>query len=334
MSLIVKRKIAVIGAGAWGTALARLLATKDVEVWLWFYDASAYQAALAMNENPFLPGFALGAVRPTDDLSAAVSDADTVMLVNPAQSNRQILQNLKNFIADSAIIINASKGIELDSFSLMSDVIADVLPEQADRACYLSGPSFASEVAAEKITIVSLASRNAAAAKSMQELLATDYFRPYLSDDVIGVQIGGAVKNVIAVASGIVVGLREGANAQAALITRGLAEICRLGLRLGAKQETFMGAAGLGDLLLTAASERSRNFSFGLAIGQGRSPESLIKDAKEVVEGYWTTKAVRDKARSLGVEMAIAEELYQILFNNKDPRRSMEELMSRDLKTE
>lgn len=334
MTIHQQQKIAVIGAGAWGTALARLLAAKGNAVWLWFYEQAALQAALDSGENPFLPGFALDAVKPTGDLKEAVQNAEVVLLVNPAQNNRQILQNIRPFLSPKAKIINASKGIELDSFALMSEVIAEVAPEKSFLTCYLSGPSFAKEVAQKKITIVSLAAKDLNLAKAMQELLATPYFRPYITDDIIGVQVGGAVKNVIAIASGLVTGLAEGENAKAALITRGLAEISRLGLALGAKKETFIGCSGLGDLLLTADSSNSRNYSFGVAIGQGRKPSALIKASKEAVEGYWTTKAVWEKAQSLGIEMAITGELYQILFKDKDPRQSMEVLMTRDLKNE
>ena len=328
------KKIAVIGAGAWGTALARLLAEKGNEVSLWFYDKQVLASAQRTGSNPFLPNFSLKGLKLTDDLPEAVSGAMVVVLANPAQSNRTILKKIKSQLEPRAKLLVVSKGIELKTFSLMSDVIKQVAPSYFKTATFLSGPSFASELAEKKITIVSLASRDAKTAKALQQLLATDYFRPYITSDIIGVQIGGAVKNVIAVASGIVVGLKQGENTKAALITRGLAEICRLGCALGAKQETFMGSAGLGDLVLTAGSGQSRNFSFGLAVGRGQKPSILIKQSKEVVEGYWTTKAVWHKAKALKVKMAITDELYQILFNNKNPRQAMESLMARNLKTE
>ncbi len=329
-----KKTIGVIGAGAWGTALARLLAAKGHDVSLWFYDKPVLAKARRSGVNPFLPGHSLKGLPLTGDLRTAVKDKAIVVLANPAQANRAILQTIKPWLAPRAKLLIVSKGIELKTFALMSDIVKEVAPSYFSAACYLSGPSFASELADRKITIVSLACRNLKIARELQRLLATDYFRPYITRDIIGVQIGGAVKNVIAVASGIVSGLEEGENAKAALITRGLAEICRLGMRLGAKRETFMGSAGLGDLLLTASSEHSRNYSFGLAIGRGQKPSTLIKRSREVVEGYWTTKAVWQKGKSLGVDMAITGELYQILFANKNPRRAIEHLMARDLKTE
>jgi len=328
------KKVAVIGAGAWGTALARLLAKKGNQVFLWFYDEQTMIEAKTTGNNPFLPGFSLDGLELTNSLQEAVSDSEIIVLANPAQSNRKILNELKPFLTAEAKIINVSKGIELDSFSLMSDVISEVLPEKAKMTCYLSGPSFAKEVAEEKITIVSLAATDLTLAKEMQKFLATKYFRPYACGDIIGVQIGGAVKNVIAVASGIVAGLAEGENAKAALITRGLAEICRLGLALGAQKETFIGSAGVGDLILTAGSDHSRNYSFGLDIGRGQNPLELIRTSKKVVEGYWTTKAVWQKAQGLKIDMAITNELYKILFENKDPRLAIESLMERDLKDE
>jgi glycerol-3-phosphate dehydrogenase (NAD(P)+) len=329
-----KKKIAVIGAGAWGTALARLLAEKGNEVSLWFFDKKILAAAKRSGENPFLKGFSVKGIKLSDDLKAVVSGAEIVVLANPAQSNREILKKLKPYLGAKTKLLVVSKGIELKTFALMSDVIKQTAPKYFKTAGFLSGPSFASELAEKKITIVSIASRNFKAAREFQHLLATDYFRPYVSRDIVGVQIGGAVKNVIAVASGIVAGLDGGENAKAALITRGLAEISRLGLAMGAKKETFMGSAGLGDLLLTASSCQSRNFSFGYAVGQGQKPSALIKKSKEVVEGYWTTKAVWQKAKALKISMAITDELYQILFNNKNPKNAMKNLMARDLKQE
>ncbi len=327
-------KIAVIGAGAWGTALARMLAEKGHEVSLWFYDKKVLAQAKRKNSNPFLPNFSLTSLKLSDNLKEAVIGATVVILANPAQSNRTILRKLKPFLNRRAKFLVVSKGIELKTFSLMSDVIKQVIPQHFAEACFLSGPSFASELAEKKITIVSLASRNLKSAKELQQLLATDYFRPYITRDIIGVQAGGAVKNVIAVASGVVVGLGGGENTKAALITRGLAEISRLGCALGATRTTFMGSAGLGDLLLTATSEHSRNFSFGLAVGRGQNPAKLIKNSQEVVEGYWTTKAVWHKAQTLKIDMAITKELYKILFAKKDPRRAMLDLMRRGLKRE
>jgi glycerol-3-phosphate dehydrogenase (NAD(P)+) len=329
-----KQKIAVIGAGAWGTALARLLAVKGHEVSLWFYDKKVLARAQRTGVNPFLTGFVLKNIKLTGDLAEATAGSEVVVLANPAQANRAILRKIKPWLLSRAKLLVVSKGIELKTFALMSDVVKEEVPRHFKTVAYLSGPSFASELAEQKITIVSLASRDLHVARELQQLLATDYFRPYITRDIVGVQVGGAVKNVIAVASGIVAGLNEGENAKAALITRGLAEISRLGICLGANQETFMGSAGLGDLLLTASSEHSRNYSFGLAIGRGRKPLDLIKSSREVIEGYWTTKAVWHKARALGIELAITNELYKILFKRKDPRQAMEDLMERDLKNE
>lgn len=328
------QKIAVLGAGAWGTALARLLAEKGHEVWLWFFDQTALAEARATGINPYLPGFTLDKVKLTDNLAETVSGADVILLANPTQHNRRVLKEAKPYLSAEAVLVNVSKGIESDSFTLMSEMIAEVTPAQATTACYLSGPSFAKELAEEKITIVSIASVDRESARAIQALLATDYFRPYVTDDVIGVEVAGAVKNVIAVAAGLVVGLAGGHNAQAALVTRGLAEMMRLGVAMGARAETFMGSAGLGDLFLTAGSSMSRNYAFGLALGQGGQVEGLIERSKEVVEGYWTTKAVWHKAKELNIDMAITNELYNILFERKDPSKAMLDLMKRELKGE
>lgn len=328
------KRIAVLGAGAWGTALARLLSAKGHEVYLWFFDETALVQARATKINPYLPGFTLGGIKVTNSLEEAVGEAEVVVLANPAQHNREILTKVKQFLSEEAVLVNVSKGIELASFTLMSEMIAEVTPEKSATACYLSGPSFAKELAEEKITIVSLASFDLNSARAMQKIFATDYFRPYVTDDVIGVEIAGAVKNVIAVAAGIVAGLHGGENAKAALITRGLAEMIRLGVAMGARAETFMGAAGLGDLFLTAGSQMSRNYTFGLAVGQGEDIEELINQSKEVVEGYWTCEAVWHKAQEFDIDMAITYELHKVLFKKKDPKQAMLDLTKRELKGE
>lgn len=328
------KKIAVLGAGAWGTALARLLSEQGHEVTLWFFDELALIEAQKTNINPYLGGFTLGKIKLTNSLEETVSGAEVVLLANPAQHSRRVLQEAKPWLNHEATLVNVSKGIELASFTLISEMIAEVAPDNAKTACYLSGPSFAKELANKKITIVSIASADSNSARAMQKLFATDYFRPYVTDDVVGVEVAGAVKNVMAVAAGIVVGLRGGDNTRAALITRGLAEMIRLGVAMGARAETFMGAAGLGDLILTASSASSRNYSFGLAVGRGESAEELIKNSKEVVEGYWTCEAVWHKAQELNLDMAITYELHKILFKKKDPKQAMFDLMKRELKGE
>lgn len=332
-----KDTIAVIGAGNWGTALANLLAKKGYRVRLWSHEPSVAEAIAATRENPrYLQGITLDPhLEATSDLAASVAGAGVVVSVSPAQFVRQVLSAVAAEIDPDALVVSASKGIETTTLKTMAEVIEDLLPGSvAARACFLSGPSFALEVARELPTAVTVASHSAEAVSMAQALFQTDYFRVYTTRDVRGVELGGALKNVIAVAAGMTSGLGLGHNARAALITRGLAEISRLGVALGADPLTFAGLAGMGDLILTCTGELSRNRSVGLALGQGRSLDEILAGMTMVAEGVETTRAAHALALRSGVEMPIVAEVHAVLFEGRAPATAVENLMLRSPKAE
>ncbi|HWV57196.1 MAG TPA: NAD(P)H-dependent glycerol-3-phosphate dehydrogenase [Longimicrobiales bacterium] len=329
--------VAVIGAGSWGTTLADLLARKGNPVRLWSYEPEvAREINESRHNSKYLRGIRLAEqITAVTDLRHAVTGAGVVISVSPAQHVRRIMAGAAQWLDPESLVISASKGIEIGTLDTMADVLNEVLPARAAAtSCYLSGPSFAMEVAQGKPTAVAIASRDDAAARRAQELLQTDYFRVYTNSDVRGVEIAGALKNVIALAAGMAVGLELGYNAMAALITRGLAEIARLGVALGARPLTFAGLAGLGDLLLTCTGELSRNRSVGAAIGRGQTLEQATAGMAAVVEGVDTTRAARALAERTGIEMPIVEEVYGVLFQGRSPREAVENLMLREPKAE
>ena len=329
--------VAIVGAGSWGTTLANLLGKKDCEVRLWALEPEVVAAVNERRENPaYLPGFALSErVRATTSLAAAVADADVVVSVSPAQHVREVMARAADVMRPDALVVSASKGIEKDSLCTMAGVLGQVLPPVARaRAVFLSGPSFAREVAAEQPTAVTAASSAPEAARAAQELFQTGYFRVYTSGDVEGMELGGALKNVIAVAAGMSSGLGLGHNALAALITRGLAEIARLGVKLGANPLTFAGLAGMGDLILTCTGELSRNRSVGFALGQGRPLAEILAGMTMVAEGVDTTRAAYQLARREGIEMPIVDVVHAVLVGDLHPREAVESLMLRQPKAE
>jgi len=328
--------IGVLGAGSWGTTLANLLAKKGCPVRLWSFEADVAESILRTRENTrYLAGIRLSdRLEATTDLNAAVRGADVVLLVSPSQHARGVLRAVAAAIPSGATLVSAAKGIETRTLDTMAEVIDAELPAHAELACYLSGPSFAAEVAREQPTAVTIASRSEAAARLAQDRFQTDYFRVYTSGDVRGVEIGGALKNVIAVAAGMAVGLGLGHNALAALITRGLAEIARLGVALGAEPLTFAGLAGMGDLILTCTGELSRNRSVGVALGQGRRLGDILAEMTMVAEGVETTRAARGLAEREGIEMPIVSEVHAVLFEDRNPRDAVENLMLREPKAE
>ncbi len=331
------RTVAVVGAGSWGTTLANLLAKKECAVRLWALEPEIAAAVNARHENPvYLTGLKLSErVEATTSLPDAVAGADVVVSVSPAQHVRAVMAGAAGAMPRDALVVSASKGIEKDSLCTMAGVLRDVLPPGArDRAVFLSGPSFAREVAAEQPTAVTAASYAPEAARAAQELFQTAYFRVYTSGDVEGVELGGALKNVIAVAAGMSSGLGLGHNALAALITRGLAEISRLGIKLGANPLTFAGLAGMGDLILTCTGELSRNRSVGFALGQGRKLPEILAGMTMVAEGVDTTRAVYQLARREGIEMPIVDVVHAVLFGDMHPREAVESLMLRQPKAE
>jgi glycerol-3-phosphate dehydrogenase (NAD(P)+) len=330
------RRVAVIGAGSWGTALANLLAKKGVETVLWAWEREAAEGVEREHRNPlYLSEIELDPrLRATSDLAAAAGTADVVVSVSPSHVVRTVMGRAAQHLHEGVLVVSASKGIETDTLRTMDDVLAEVIPGAESRLTFLSGPSFALEVAREHPTAVTVAAHDPAAAEEAQELFQTDYFRVYTNTDVTGVELGGALKNVIAIAAGVVDGLGFGSNTSAALITRGLAEMTRLGDALGADPLTFSGLAGMGDLILTCTGALSRNRAVGVALGEGRSIEEILSEMTMVAEGVKTARAARDLSRRAGVEMPIVEEMYSILYEGRNAREAVESLMLRAPKAE
>lgn len=324
------RPVAVIGAGAWGTALAHLLAGAGRGVTLWCYEPEVAEAVASRRENArYLPGISLApAIAATTDLGAAVAGAAAVLLVVPSHAFRSVFAKLAPLLPPDVALVSATKGIEVDTLALMTDVMRDLLPGGSRRpVAVLSGPSFAAEVAKGHPTAVTLACRDPNAARRVQELLTTATFKLFTTPDVIGVQVGGALKNVIALAAGGSDGLGFGANTRAALITRGLAEISRLGVAMGGQPWTFSGLSGLGDLILTCTDRQSRNYTVGYRIGRGETLEAITRGASAVAEGVRTARAAYALSRKYRVLMPIVEQVYAVLYEGKDPRKAVTDLM-------
>ena len=321
--------VAVLGAGSWGTALAIQLARNQLDVRLWGHDP-AHMAALERDRDnrEYLPGFELAPnIAIHADLAAAVDSAPSILLAIPSKGYRDLLQRLKPLIDDDRVLFWASKGFEIETGKLLHEVIAEELP--LHRGGVISGPTFATEVARGMPAAIACAGNDAAATESFASLLRGFHFRVYTSEDIIGVELGGALKNVLAIAVGASDGLGFGANTRAALITRGLAEIMDLSARLGARRETLMGLAGLGDIILTCTDDQSRNRRFGLAIGEGKSVAEAEAVVGQTVEGLRAARAVYAKQRELGLELAILEEVYFVLYEGKNPRDAVRDLESR-----
>jgi glycerol-3-phosphate dehydrogenase (NAD(P)+) len=330
-------KIAVIGAGAWGTALAMLLADKGHDVTLWMYEKDLAEETSRTRENRvYLPGFTLPAsLKITSSLEAAVKSMPVILSVVPSHTVRAVTKQLAPFLAKDAIIISASKGIEIETLMPLSEVFKDILPQQHHKnLCFLSGPSFAKEVAQKMPTAVALASYDLAVGMKAQAIFSNSYFRVYTNTDVIGVELAGSLKNVVAIAAGVLEGLGYGYNTMAALLTRGLAEMARLGAAMGGNTQTFSGLAGMGDLVLTCTGGLSRNRTLGVRLGKGETLDDIMKGAKTVAEGVKTAKAARELAAKYHMHMPIVEQVYHILYEGKDPGQALKDLMARDLKAE
>jgi glycerol-3-phosphate dehydrogenase (NAD(P)+) len=330
-------KIGVVGAGSWGTALAEVVASKGIRTDLWVYEPEVADQILACRENKiFLPGFRLSEnIFPTNDLESVVRDKDLVAIVVPSHFVRDIAQKIGPLISNRTTIVSASKGIENETHLTLSKVILQSLPTSENRPlAVLSGPSFAREVAAKCPTVVTVASESSETARFIQHIFAAPYFRVYTSNDVIGVELGGSVKNVIAIAAGIIDGLGLGLNTRAALITRGLTEIRRLGFKLGADPLTFMGLAGIGDLLLTCTGDLSRNHTVGKKIGEGMTLKDILSHMRMVAEGVKTAKSVYNLSKKLNVEMPISHATYNVLYEDLSPKDAVYQLMTRDLRDE
>lgn len=328
--------IAVLGGGSWGTALADMLARKGERVRLWVRNAEAAREISETGMNArYLPGHALcPALEARSDPAEALRGVDCVVLAIPCQSMDGCLRDLRGFFPPAPRVVCASKGVELGTFRTMRQVVEDGLAGLAPRYAILSGPSFASEVAAGQPTAVVLGCAGPDMADFTQRLFSTGHFRVYVNDDVTGVELGGAVKNIMAIASGIADGVGFGENARAGLITRGLSEMSRLGAALGARPETFMGLSGLGDLVLTCTGDQSRNRRVGLAIGGGKTLEETLAGMRNVAEGVKTTQAVRELGQKLGIELPITEQVHAVLFTGKGPAGAVHELMNRPLRDE
>jgi glycerol-3-phosphate dehydrogenase (NAD(P)+) len=328
-------RIAVVGGGAWGTALADLLARKGEQVILWAREPEVVESVNQRHVNEvFLPGAALAPTLAAGrDIAAVVRGAEVIVSAAPSHAVRSVMTQAARSISNAPLIVSASKGLDPDKLERPSAVLVEVLGPGMPIAV-LSGPSFALEVYQRQPTAVVAAAADLAVAERAQRLFSTPHFRVYSHTDVIGVELGGALKNVIALAAGILEGLGLGFNTRAALITRGLAEITRLGVALGAQPMTFAGLAGLGDLILTATGALSRNRGLGVALGQGQSVAAALARTQAVVEGVNTARTAVALGERHGVELPIAREVANVLFHNKPPRQAVSDLMERELKAE
>jgi glycerol-3-phosphate dehydrogenase (NAD(P)+) len=330
-----ERGVAVLGAGSWGTALAIQFARSGAPVRLWARSAEQVRAmADARSNEAYLPGAAFPpSLTPTSDLPACVGQAWATVIAVPSHAFRALLEQAAPFLPDEAVVAWASKGFEHPSGKLLHQVAQEVLGDGPPRAV-LSGPTFAREVGNGLPTAMTIASRNDAAAAALAKALSNDVFRAYTSPDVIGVEVGGAVKNVLAIGAGLSDGLGFGANTRVAVITRGLVEMTRLGVALGARRETFMGLAGMGDLVLTCTDDQSRNRRMGLALARGMSVEAAKQEIRQVVEGVEAARAVHAVATANEVEMPICRSIYQVLYEGMAPGDAVRGLMTRSLKPE
>ncbi len=334
-ALATPRRIAVIGAGSWGTSLAKLLAEQGLPTVLWAYEPEVVHGIGAQHRNPlFLGDVDLPeSLTATGDLAEALTDPDAVVSAVPTQLIRQVFADHTTLLARAPIVVTVSKGIEAGTLQTPQQILVD-MGVPADRVVALSGPSFAREVAARLPTAVVVAGVDRQRTLDARDLFSTDRFRVYSSDDVISVELGGALKNVVAIAAGVAHGLSFGHNTHAAIVTRGLAEITRLGVAQGGDPLTFAGLSGMGDLVLTCTGDLSRNRSVGVAIGQGRSLEQISAQMHEVAEGVHTSLSARDLGSRAGVEMPITEQVCEMLFEGKQPADAVLSLTERDLRDE
>jgi len=326
--------VAVLGAGSWGTTLANLLATKGEKVRLWAYEPEVVEAINREHRNPvFLPSVSLARdLEAFADPVEAVQGVEVVLSVVPSHAVRSVVSRLAGKVSSRMLVVSATKGIEQDTLQLMSEVLKSTLAEP--RVAVLSGPSFAEEVCQNQPTAVVAAADDIATAEDVQRIFATGRFRVYSNNDLIGVELGGALKNVIAIAAGILEGLGLGNNPRAALVTRGLAEMTRLGVAMGADPMTFAGLAGMGDLILTTCGALSRNRALGIALARGDTLEAYTAAHRTVAEGVNTAKAAVQLARRHGVELPITGQVSAVLFEGKSPQQGVSDLMERTLKPE
>lgn len=329
-------KIAVLGAGSWGTALAIILSNNGHDVTLWEYKKEYVKGLVKHRENKvFLPGISIPQeISITHSLEQASTDQHMIVIAIPTQFVRSVLQKMKKFSFRNTTFVSVAKGIEKETLVTVNHIIADELDIDEGSIAVLSGPSHAEEVSRKIPTAVVAASSSLDTAKDVQAAFMTSYFRVYSTTDIIGVELGGALKNVIAIGAGIIDGAKFGDNTKAAIMTRGIAEISRLGVELGAKPITFSGLSGMGDLIVTCMSRHSRNRYVGEQIGMGKKLPEVLKSMKMVAEGVETCKSVHELAAKHHIEVPIASAVYNILFHEKDPIKVTYELMSRGMKAE
>lgn len=332
--------VAVLGAGSWGTILANLLVENGNQVKIWGHDQACVDEINQQHTNKhYLPEFKISSkLIATSDLTEACREAEMVLFVIPTQATREVAEKLTKVLTElqiKPILVTASKGLEQGSYDRISEILEDTIPEELREAVVvLSGPSHAEDVANKDITTITAASNNLEAAKLVQDTFMNDYFRLYTNDDVVGVEMGAALKNVIAIGAGALHGLGYGDNTKAALMTRGLAEITRLGVSMGAKPLTFIGLSGVGDLIVTCTSVHSRNWRFGNAIGKGESIDETLKNMGMVVEGVATCQAAFELAEKQGIDMPITSAIYAVIYHDKDIHEVIKGLMGRSGKAE
>lgn len=328
-----KEGIAVIGLGSWGTALATVLAHNGNQVKIWGRDRDQCQDINDKHQNNrYLPNVNLPTnIYATTNIEEAIEETNAILYVVPSHAMREVVNSTLPYLRKNHLLIHATKGLEVGSLKRMSEVIRELIPtELADRVATLSGPSHAEEVAIQLPTTIVASSENMEIAEMVQDMFINSSFRVYTNPDLIGVEIGGALKNIISLGAGLSDGLGFGDNAKAALLTRGIAEIARLGVKLGAQPLTFTGLTGIGDLIVTGTSRHSRNWRAGKMLGEGKPVSQVQKDMGMVVEGIKTTKAAYELSQKIGVTMPITSELYKVLFSDKDPRQAVSDLMGRD----
>lgn len=329
--------VGVVGGGGWGTALANLLAEKGTRVSLWVFEEDLCQEMKQSRENSlYLPGVQLSPLLyPDSKLEAVLSGKRILVMAVPSHVHRHVALQMLDYLEGSIVLVSATKGIENESLKTMSGIWNEIMPESFNwEYGVLSGPSFAREVVTKVPTAVTVASSSREVAQEIQMLFSTGHFRIYTSTDVIGVEMGGALKNIIALAAGIIDGLGLGHNTRAALITRGLAEMSRLGTSMGADPLTFLGLAGVGDLVLTCTGDLSRNRTVGYQLGQGKKLPKILAEMQMVAEGVKTTRSVYHLAQLQGIEMPICQQMYRILYEDQPPEKALTELMQRELKHE
>ncbi len=328
-------KIAVLGAGSWGTALAMLAARNGCQTLLWGHHPAHIETLKLDRENRrYLPDLPFNDhLTLTSDLAEVAAFSDIILVSVPSHAFKDTLQKLKPLVSENVKIAWATKGFNKENGGLLHEIVAEVFGSETP-AALVSGPSFAKEVAADLPTAITIASTQPEFAAQLATILHSERFRAYTNSDLIGVEVGGAVKNVMAIAAGIADGLGYGANTRAALITRGLNEIIRLGIQLGGKQDTFMGLAGLGDLILTCTDNQSRNRRFGLALGQGKSPDEARQEIGQEIEGVSAAKQTFLLAQKFGIDMPITEQTYKVLYEGLAPREAVQNLLAREQKAE